>query len=214
MAEVSIARDQITGLVLAGGQGTRMGGVDKGLQQLHGQAMVAHIIARLAPQVQTLAINANRYSDDYAAFGYPLWPDLLDGFAGPLAGLHSGLTHCRTDYLAATPCDAPLLPIDLVHRMAEALEQQKADAALAVTGTASRRQPHPVFCLLNKNLLPALTSYLQADGRKMGHWLASIHSVAVPFEDETAFSNINTRQELQQLEQREQPQAAAKTESK
>jgi len=200
VADVAIAIEQITGLILAGGQGSRMEHRDKGLQPFLGKPLVAHSIARLAPQVQILAINANRHTDDYAAFGLPLWPDLLTGFAGPLAGLHSGLTHCSTEYLAAVPCDSPLLPADLVQRLMTALEQQQADAAFAVTGQGTQQQRHPVFCLLKKNLLPTLSHYLHQDGRKMERWFAGIHSVPVPFEDDFAFSNINTLQELQQLE--------------
>ncbi|WP_155835173.1 molybdenum cofactor guanylyltransferase MobA [Herbaspirillum sp. RV1423] len=194
-----MAADQITGLILAGGRGARMGHADKGLQLLHGKPLAAYAIARLAPQVGSIAINANRHQSDYAAFGLPVWPDLLPDFPGPLAGLHSGLTHCSTDYLAAVPCDSPLLPSDLVTMLAAALCQQQADAAIAVTGQASR-QRHPVFCLLKKTLLPSLTHYLQQDGRKMERWFAGIHTAEVSFDDEAAFSNINTLQELHQLE--------------
>jgi len=157
---MAIAREHITGLILAGGQGSRMGHRDKGLQPFLGQPLVVHCMRRLAPQVDTLAINANHHAADYAAFGWPLWPDLLTGFAGPLAGLHSGLSQCRTAYLVAVPCDSPLLPADLVSRLAAALEQQQADAAYAVTGQGALQQRHPVFCLLKKTLLPALNAYL------------------------------------------------------
>lgn len=197
-----ISPQQITGLVLAGGRGTRMGHVDKGLQLFRGKPLAAHVIERLAGQTGTLAINANRHQSDYAAFNLPVWPDLLPDFPGPLAGLHSGLTHCATDYLAAVPCDSPLLPPDLVAKLAAALSLQQADAAIAVTGRAGQTdlQRHPVFCLLRKTLLPSLTGFLQRDGRKMERWFAGIHTVEVHFDDETAFSNINTLQELRQLE--------------
>lgn len=205
---VPIATDQITGrttgLILAGGRGSRMGHVDKGLQTFRGKALAAHALERLSPQVHRLAINANRHENDYAALGAgfdaPVWPDLLSDFPGPLAGLHSGLTHCQTDYLAAVPCDSPLLPADLVARLAEALEQDNADAALAVTGGNDQRQRHPVFCLLKKTLLPALTQFLQDDGRKMERWFAGIRTAEVCFDDEAAFSNVNTLQQLQALE--------------
>ena len=193
---MGFARQQITGLILAGGQGSRMGHVDKGLQQFRGQPMVVHVIARLQPQVHALAINANRNNHLYAAYGWPVWPDQTSEFAGPLAGLQSGLSHCNTDYLMAVPCDSPWLPTDLVCRLATALTQQQADAAYAVTS----QHRHPVFSLQKKSLLPALTQYLQHDGRKMDTWFASIASVAVPFDDERAFSNINTLQELHTLE--------------
>jgi len=191
-----ISPEHITGLVLAGGRGARMGHVDKGLQLFRGKPLAAHVIERLSGQTGVLAINANRHQSDYAAFNLPVWPDLLPDFPGPLAGLHSGLTHCSTDYLAAAPCDSPLLPRDLVARLAAALIEQRADAAIAVTG----EQRHPVFCLLKKTLLPSLTAYLQQDGRKMERWFAAIHTAEVRFDDEAAFSNINTLQELRQLE--------------
>jgi molybdenum cofactor guanylyltransferase len=211
-----IALAQITGMILAGGQGRRMGHVDKGLQVFHGRPLTAHLIERLRPQVQSLAINANRHGHDYAAFGLALWPDLLPGFAGPLAGLHTGLSHCATDYLAVAPCDSPLLPLDLVVRLAQALEQEHAMAAIAVTGEAPGDAPttmllqHPVFCLLRKDLLASLTGYLQQEGRKMGQWFASIDTAEVYFDDALAFSNINTLAELhrlEQLQQLEQPHA-------
>lgn len=194
----------ITGLILAGGRGSRMGHVDKGLQTFRGEALATHAIKRLAPQVQDLAINANRHESDYAALGAafaaPLWPDLLPDFPGPLAGLHSGLTHCAGDYLAAVPCDSPLFPADLVATLAAALQQQQAAGAYVVTGAAGQQQGHPVFCLLKKTLLPDLTQFLQQDGRKMERWFAGIAAVAVHFDDEAAFRNLNTLQELRQLE--------------
>ncbi|MFJ9449518.1 molybdenum cofactor guanylyltransferase MobA [Herbaspirillum sp. NPDC101397] len=198
----AISPEQITGLVLAGGRGARMGHLDKGLQLFRGKPLAAHVIERLAGQTGALAINANRHQSDYAAFNLPVWPDLLPDFPGPLAGLHSGLTHCVTDYLAAAPCDSPLLPPDLVVWLAAALIEQQADAAIAVTGCAEQAnlQRHPVFCLLSKTLLPSLTDYLQQDGRKMERWFAGIRTAEVHFDDEAAFSNINTLQELRQLE--------------
>lgn len=205
---VSISPQQITGLItgliLAGGRGSRMGHVDKGLQTFHGKPLAAHALERLFPQVDRIAINANRHENDYAALGAgfdaTVWPDLLADFPGPLAGLHSGLTHCTTAYLVAVPCDSPLLPADLVARLAEGLEQDDADAAIAVTGANEQGQRHPVFCLLKKTLLPALTQFLQEDGRKMERWFAGIRTAEVHFDDEAAFSNVNTLQELQALE--------------
>jgi len=198
----AILPEQITGLVLAGGRGARMGHVDKGLQLFRGKPLAVHVMERLAVQTGTLAINANRHQSDYAAFNLPVWADLLPDFPGPLAGLHSGLTHCVTGYLAAAPCDSPLLPPDLVARLAAALIEQRADAAIAVTGCVDQEdfQRHPVFCLLRKTLLSSLTDYLHQDGRKMERWFAGIRTAEVRFEDEAALSNINTLQELRQLE--------------
>src|SRR3990167_3191680 len=146
----------ITGLILAGGRGSRMGSIDKGLVPLAGKPMVAHVLERLQPQVQCLLINANQNLDTYAAFGAPVWPDAMPDFAGPLAGLQTGLMHCETPYLVTAPCDSPFLPTDLVARLAQALQTQDADLAVAVTGEGDARQPHPVFCLAQASLLAHL----------------------------------------------------------
>lgn len=200
----------ITGLILAGGRGSRMGNIDKGLQAFRGLPLAAHAIARLAPQVGPLALNVNRSQEQYASFGLPLWPDLLPDFAGPLAGLHAGLSRCATPYLLCVPCDSPLLPLDLAVRLAGALEDTDADLAFASSdredgdeGNNKRagRQRHPVFSLLKTALLPQLDAYLHGGGRKMETWIDTLASVDVYFGDSAPFSNINTLQQLQQLEQ-------------
>lgn len=185
--------EKITGAILAGGLGRRMGGVDKGLQDLRGQPMVQWVIDRLAPQVDRLLINANRNIARYAAFGYPVLPDEIADFAGPLAGLHVALSHAATPLVATAPCDSPWLPVDLVARLYHALRDDAAD--LAVAHTAERA--HPVFCLVRRSLLPQLTDYLSAGGRKVEQWHATLKMCAVAFDDEPgAFSNINTVEEL------------------
>lgn len=190
---------QTTGLILAGGRGTRMGSVDKGLQPLGGQAMVQHALRRLRPQVQHLLINANQNLAAYQAFGEPVVPDAMPDFAGPLAGLQTGLMHCTTPYLVSVPCDSPLLPADLVQRLAQALQAQDAELAVAETGAGPTRQRHPVFCLVKASLLPSLTQYLRNGGRKVEAWQATLQVAAVHFDDEAAFSNINTLAELHQI---------------
>ena len=197
--------NHITGLILAGGRGTRMGHVDKGLQPFRGMTMVAHVLKRLTPQVQQMAINANQNHEDYAVFGVPVWPDDLDGFAGPLAGLETGLRHCETNYLVTAPCDSPFLPPDLVARLWHALEAENADLALAETeeldsSGALRIQAHPVFALVKTAALPHLSAYLAAGGRRMDGWYDAIKVTRVRFEDASAFRNINTLRELQQFE--------------
>jgi molybdopterin-guanine dinucleotide biosynthesis protein A len=191
---------ECTGLILAGGRGTRMGGVDKGLQPLGGQAMVQHALQRLRPQVQHLLVNANQNLAAYRAFGVPVVPDAMPDFAGPLAGLQTGLMHSTTPYLVTVPCDSPLLPTDLVQRLALALEAQDAELAVAETGSGPTRQLHPVFCLAKVVLLPSLTQYLQTGGRKMETWQATLRVATVHFDNEAAFSNINTLEELRQIE--------------
>ena len=191
------ARDFITGLVLAGGRGSRMGNVDKGLQLLDGDSMTAHVLRRLAPQVTQLAINANRNLDRYAGFGVPVWPDDLAGFEGPLAGLETGLRRCATELLLTAPCDSPFAPPDLAERLHAALAGQGADLALAETLEDGRVQPQPVFALVRRAALPELSAYLAGGGRRMDGWYDAIRVARVRFDDSDAFRNINTLQELQ-----------------
>jgi molybdenum cofactor guanylyltransferase len=204
----------ITGLILAGGRGTRMGHVDKGLQLFRDRSLAAHAIERLGPQVGPLAININRNHALYELFGLPLWPDLLPDFAGPLAGLQTGLSRCATPYLLTVPCDCPFFPPNLAQRLSAALQAADADLALAVTDgdddeshsrPGGKPQRHPVFCLLKTTLLPQLNAYLQSGGRKMENWMTTLAMVDVHFDDRAAFSNINTLQQLQTLEQRPSP---------
>ncbi len=197
------ARDDITGLILAGGRGSRMGHVDKGLQPFRGMAMAAHVLERMAPQVDSVAINANQNLADYAAFGTAVWPDDLAGFEGPLAGLETGLRRCSTTFLATAPCDSPFLPLDLVARLHAALGS--ADLALAettepVADGMVRVQPQPVFALVRTSALPHLSAYLADGGRRMDGWYDRIAVVRVRFADAAAFRNINTLRELQQFE--------------
>lgn len=190
--------NRITGLILAGGRGSRMGNVDKGLQTFRGAPMVFHVIMRLKPQTGSLIINANRNLGPYEGFGLPVWPDQLTGFEGPMAGFQTGLAHCETDYMVTAPCDSPFLPENLVERLADAIGE--ADIAVAVTDDGNRRQPHPVFCLMKASLLPHLTMFLQEGERKIGAWYRSLDFVEVLFPDEAAFRNINTLEELRQFE--------------
>ncbi len=190
----------VTGLVLAGGQGRRMGGVDKGLVELDGKPLVAHVIARLVPQVGALVISANQNHDRYASFGYPVVADDVPGYAGPLAGLHAGLARAVTPYVATAPCDSPFLPPDLVVRLAEGMARSKAQVAVAQT----HGQPHPVFALVDRSVLPHLASFLEGGGRKVDAWHATLAVATVRFDDcADAFRNINTQDELDAASTRE-----------
>ncbi len=186
-------QQSITGIILAGGQGRRMGSVDKGLQILRGKPMVQHVLERFAPQVDEVLINANQNLDQYQAFGCNVVPDDIGGFAGPLAGLHRGLSAATHDLVATVPCDSPFLPLDLIARLHSALDEQQAELAVARTGD----QAHPVFCLTRKSVLPGLTAFLQSGGRKIDAWYAALRVVEVRFDDDVdGFSNINTVDEL------------------
>lgn len=191
--------DGVTGIVLAGGQGRRMGGVDKGLQPLRGRTMVEWVLERLAPQVDEILINANQNLAAYARFGHRVVSDEVGGFAGPLAGLHAGLTAASQPLAVTVPCDSPFLPRDLVARLRAALEAQGAELAVAKTGA----QPHPVFALVRTTLRANLEAFLAAGGRKIDAWYAPLRVAEVAFDDQAeAFSNINTRAELADFESR------------
>ncbi len=188
-----------TGLILAGGQGRRMGGVDKGLQLLRDRPMVDWVIERLRPQVGGIVINANQNRDTYTRYGFPVVGDEVGGFAGPLAGLHAGLKRTARPFILTVPCDSPFLPADLCARLRAGLDGASADLAVAKTGDRS----HPVFALVRSAVLPHLEAYLQNGGRKIDAWYATLKVVEVPFDDEAeAFSNINTREELRAHEDR------------
>ncbi|WP_296655767.1 molybdenum cofactor guanylyltransferase MobA [Paraburkholderia sp.] len=199
----------ITGLVLAGGRGQRMGGADKGLQLLHGQPLAAHVLARLAPQVGALAISANRHQDVYAALGAPwhaaVLADTLPDFPGPLAGLLAGLQAAKTPWLLTAPCDSPWLPADLAARLAAAVLAHDADIATVVTTNATGNNAgetslHPVFALVRTSLADDLAAFLGAGERKVRAWYARHKTIEVNFADERAFYNINSLQELADLD--------------
>ena len=195
-----IARADITGLVLAGGRGSRMGGVDKGLQMHLGMPLAQHALQRLAPQVGPLLINANRHLDAYAAMGTPVCADVLPDYAGPLAGFMAGLERCATPWLVTVPCDSPLFPTDLVERLAQALTEADADIAMAATLEDGVEQVQPVFCLMKASVQASLAAFTQSGQRKIDRWTALHRCVEVRFGDARAFFNANTLAELQQLQ--------------
>lgn len=200
----------ITGLVLAGGLGTRMGGTDKGLQLLGDMPLAWHALHRLQPQVGNVLINANRNRAAYEALGVPVCEDTVPGFAGPLAGFLAGLTQCRTPWLLTVPCDTPLFPADLAVRLATAAAEQQADIALPLApggddaSAGAPLRPQPVFCLLRTSLHDSLAHYMAGGGRKVGSWAAQHRCARVPFnqpgDDPHAFFNANTLDELRQLQ--------------
>lgn len=190
-----MGQERISGVILAGGQGRRMGSVDKGLVPLDGRPMIAHVLARLRPQVDEILINANQHHAEYAVFGHAVVADALGGFAGPLAGLQVALARAAFPLLATVPCDSPFLPADLVARLAAALLARQADLAVARTFD----QPHPVFALVRREVLPHLEAFLGGGGRKIDAWYATLKTVEVAFDDEAdAFRNINTLAELKE----------------
>ncbi|MFZ6766253.1 molybdenum cofactor guanylyltransferase MobA [Undibacterium sp. Di26W] len=202
-----IDKNLITGLILAGGRGTRMGTVDKGLQHFRGQTLMQHVLQTLSVQTGKIIINTNQNLGIYQGFGVPVVSDLITGFAGPLAGLQAGLQACATPYLVCVPCDSPMLPLDLVSRLAVALlndGNDDTDAAVAVTmenlDGVLKKQSHPVFSLMKTSVSAQLNTYLQNGGRRFNDWHDSLNTSEVLFEDNDAFRNINTLKELQDLD--------------
>ena len=221
MQNPNINLSNTTALVLAGGRGSRMGGVDKGLEHFRGQPLVETALQRLALQtggpLHGVLINANRNAEVYSALGpnipgsspLAVVPDTLEDYAGPLAGFLVGLTHCETAYLLTTPCDSPLFPLDLGQRLMQALLAADADIAMVSAPEAGRDgfvvlRSQPVFCLMKATLLTSLTQFLAEGGRKIDVWTAQHRVVQVAFDapsdDPQAFANANTLEELRALE--------------
>jgi molybdopterin-guanine dinucleotide biosynthesis protein A len=203
-AAPTIPPEDITGLVLAGGRGSRMGGVDKGLQNHQGMPLALYTLLRLRTQVGSVMVNANRNIGAYEAFGAPVWPDSTPDFAGPLAGMLTGLEHCETPWLLCVPCDTPNFPDDLAARMAQVAADASADVVLAATRNPQASPPaepqaQPVFCLLRHGLLESLIAYMSSGQRKIDRWTSQHRQALAVFDDEQAFSNANTLDELRML---------------
>lgn len=192
-------RADITGVVLAGGRGQRMGGVDKGLMPLADKPMVEHVLAALAPQVATVVVNANRNLDQYAAFGYRVAADPIGDYYGPLAGMAGAMEIAATKYVLTVPCDSPFMACDLVARLYQALRQEHAEIGVAHDG----ERMHPVFALLQRDLLPSLYEYLQSGERKIDRWFAR-HKVAIAYfaDEPETFINVNDPEERAAVEAR------------
>jgi molybdopterin-guanine dinucleotide biosynthesis protein A len=198
----AIPVEQITGLILAGGRGSRMGGVDKGLQTHLGMPLAMQALLRLQPQVGALMINANRNLAAYESMGVPVWPDALADYPGPLAGFLAGLERCETPYLVTVPCDTPNFPTDLVERLAAALVAEDAEIAMAATREGGQLQVQPVFCLMAATLTESLVAFIQGGQRKIDRWTGRHRCATVVFDDADAFFNANTLDELQRLQPR------------
>jgi len=201
-----IQTSDITGIILAGGRGSRMGGADKGLQNFNGIPLALHTLMRLSPQVGQMMVNANRNLSVYESFGAPVWPDAMADYPGPLAGFLTGLERCETPYLVTVPCDTPLFPEDLVARLAQALDAQHADIAMAAAREEDGQlRTQPVFCLMRIELMESLVRFTHEGGRKIDAWTTQHPTAIVPFDAPgdapRAFFNANTLAELHQLEQ-------------
>ena len=196
----AIDPDDITGLILAGGRGSRMGGVDKGLQNHRGLPLAMHALLRLQPQVGHVMINANRNLGAYESMGVPVWPDAIADYPGPLAGFLAGLERCETPYLVTVPCDTPNFPTDLVARLADALVAEDAEIAMAATVEEGQAQVQPVFCLMRATLMESLVAFTHGGQRKIDRWTGQHRCATVVFDNADGFFNANTLEELQRLQ--------------
>lgn len=196
---VAAARTRVTGVLLAGGRARRMGGTDKGLIELAGRPMAAHVLARLGPQVAAVVVNANRNRERYAGLGVAVVADTLEGYLGPLAGLLAGMEAAATELVVTAPCDSPFVPPDLVERLLAGLDVAGAEVAVAHDG--ERQQT--VFLLARTALAGDLRAWLAGGGRKIDAWFARRAVADVDFRDRPeAFLNINTPEERADLEAR------------
>ncbi len=183
----------ITGVILTGGRGSRLGGKDKGLVEVAERPLIQHVIDRFKPQVNDLFINANRNISRYRALGYPVIPDVIEGFAGPLAGIAAVLESCNSPYMAICPCDSPFLPLDLVAKLASPVVHSEATVSVVIGGG----RPQPVFALISRQLQDSLKDYLASGGRKIMSWYRQQKLVEVDFgRDALPFVNINSPDEL------------------
>jgi molybdopterin-guanine dinucleotide biosynthesis protein A len=187
-----ITKQQITGLILAGGQGSRMGGVDKGWVNYQGAPLIQHAISALAPQVTELCISANRELARYQQLGYIVVEDIIKDFAGPLAGIHAGLAQASTDWVATIPVDSPHISQDLVAKLVACQQQTEAEVIFASDGEF----PQPVFLLLQKSLLASLATQLNSGDGKIMRWVKQQKHAECVFTDKRLFENKNSPDDL------------------
>lgn len=191
---MTIDKNQITAVILAGGKGSRLGGQDKGLVIYQNKPLIQHVLDKIEPQVGHIIINANRNQDDYAKFSYPVISDELSDFQGPLAGFLTGMRTCKTDYILTLPCDGPDLPDDLVSRLVNELEDTTADNNIVVAHDGKRLQP--VHALIPTSLIESLESFLANGDRKIDLWYAEHSMATADFSDKPdVFFNINTEEQ-------------------
>jgi len=192
-----MTKQRVTAVVLAGGQGQRMGGQDKGWIIFREKPMVQHVLEQIEPQVDHIIINANRSFERYQTFGHPVIEDGVEGFHGPLMGMLTGLKHTVSDWVLFVPCDTPALPDNLAEKLFHAAKENGADIAVAHDG----ERLQPVIALLHKSLLPSLEIWLEEGKRKIDRWFMQHKMVVVPFEHgQEVFMNLNTPTELKQYE--------------
>ena len=193
------SKKNIQAHILAGGRASRIQGMDKGLLALNGKPLVKHVIERLATQVSSICISANRHLEEYESYGWPVIRDNQQGFLGPLVGIHTAMLACECEWLLTVPVDSPFLPEDLLPRLSQAVVADQTPLAVVHDGKGLQ----PTFCLLHQSLVGSLQHYLQQGGRKTGEWLRQQEPALADYSDNPdAFTNINTSEDLALAEQR------------
>lgn len=190
-------KSRVTAVVLAGGEGARLGGQDKGLLRVVSRPLVAHVLQRIVPQVNTVVISANRHLDQYGQFEFPVVADRMNDHQGPLAGIAASLPHVHTEYLLTVPCDTPLLPADLVDRLWNAMEDEEADMAVAHDG----EQLQHLVALIRRAVAGSVDEFLEEGGRAVKEWAAKMFPAVAWFADQPlAFRNVNNDADLHDIE--------------
>ena len=198
---MTINKQDITAVILAGGQGSRLGGQDKGLVTYKNKRLIEHILTAIEPQVNSVLISANRNTDIYKAYGYPVIKDNLTNYQGPLAGLSAAMTIATTNYIISMPCDGPLLSGDLVSRLILSLRQQSARKLRSIAVAHDGQRLQPVTALIPVKLLHSLNSFLASGERKTALWYAKHDYICCDFSDiANTFANINTEQQRRAME--------------
>ncbi len=196
---MSISTEDIAAVILAGGMGRRMGGTDKGLKNFRQAPLTLHALMRISGQVGSVTLNANRNIGAYEGFGVPVICDKEPDFAGPLAGMQAALGETTAPFLVTVPCDVPLFPYNLVEKLAKPFED---NVGLMLTVASTKGRAHPVFCMMRTEVLPSMEEFMRKGGRKIDAWYANLPHQKVEFDDEKAFHNVNTIEELLELEKR------------
>ena len=192
-----MATGNITGIILAGGRARRMGGQDKGLIQLGMKPMIEYVLNAIEPQVDAIINNANRNQTTYEKYGFPVVADQIEGYCGPLAGMASGLQISETPFIVTAPCDSPLIPDNLVHKLYLTLRQENAEICTAF----SNGRLQPVFTLMKSELLSSMLDFLNNGDRKIDRWFEKHHLAIADFSDQPeTFININSAEELAAIE--------------
>lgn len=192
--------DQLTGIILAGGRGVRVGGEDKGLLVFNGEPIVKKVFKSLNQQVHMVVVSANRHVEEYQSFGVPVVKDRLPDYQGPLAGIEAALTVCMTPYALVVPCDAPFIRHDLAQKLYDKMEETNVNIVFAQSYTEQGEvAAEPTFALIRSCMLSHLRAYLDSGKRKVLGWYELTDHASVLIDDPLCFANANTPEDFDRL---------------